>query len=90
MLTVWVFVANDGEMPSGVFSGPQAAEEWIKKNRLSGLLTEYPVDVGIMDWAMQYAGFRPPAGKSADPSYIGRFTSGALNHFHYENGGRAV
>jgi hypothetical protein len=40
------------------------AEKWIHKNRLTGTLTQYPLDVGIYDWAIDnqffYADARRP------------------------------
>ncbi len=47
---LWVFVsASQGfRFPGGVFSTRERAEEWIREHRLSGTLTLYPVDVGVL------------------------------------------
>jgi hypothetical protein len=77
-------------MPSGIFSDKEKAEEWIASNRLTGLLSGFPVDMGVLDWAIRCAGFNPPDEKRTDPSYVARFTSGAVEHFHFENGNRVA
>jgi hypothetical protein len=86
MSTILVFVGDGARLPSGVFSNRSRAEEWIKKNSLSGLLTEYPVDIGLYDWAAAEGKFeaKPPSQKA--PSFIGRFTSAYLDHSHFEDG----
>ena len=43
--TVWVFHGANSRLSSGVFSSLDKAEEWIRKNGLSGILTQYPLDV---------------------------------------------
>lgn len=44
MALVWVFNGNGGRFPSAVFSSIEAAEPWIGKHSLSGVLTQYVVD----------------------------------------------
>ncbi|HEU0053036.1 MAG TPA: hypothetical protein VFQ39_07655, partial [Longimicrobium sp.] len=48
---VWVFNGEAGSFPSGVFTSREAAEAWIAKYALTGVLTAYPLDVGVYDWA---------------------------------------
>lgn len=86
----WVFLGEGARIPSGIFSDEEKAKEWIASNRLTGLLSEFPVDMGVLDWAIRYAGFNPSDEKRADPSYVARFTSGAVKHFHFENGSRVA
>jgi hypothetical protein len=82
---VWVF--NGGSpFPSGIFSSREKAEDWILKNRLSGTLTAYPVDIGTYDWAIQIGIFTPKQEKHTSPEFIQRFSSASQEHDHYEDG----
>jgi len=49
-------------------------------------LTEYPLDIGAYDWAIQHGHFKPKHEHQRQPSFIEKFSSAALNHFHYWNG----
>ncbi|WP_433377809.1 DUF7710 domain-containing protein [Streptosporangium sp. CA-115845] len=43
--SVWAFVGEGGRWPSAIFSSRDRAEEWISARGLTGMLTEYPLDV---------------------------------------------
>jgi hypothetical protein len=86
--TVWVFVAPQAGFPAGLFHSCEQAEEWIARHQLSGVLTEYPVGVGVYDWATSSGAFNPRPGKVINATLIGRFTSAAMTHHHYEDGSR--
>lgn len=88
--TVWIFVAPQARFPSGVFHTSAEAEEWIERHELSGVLTEYPVGVGVYDWATASGFFQPRPDKTIDAAFIGRFTSGSMAHHHYEGGARSA
>lgn len=81
---VWVFKAEGAPFPAGVFTRASAADEWIAKHRLSGVLTAYPLDHGTYDWAVENGYFR--STKPVDPNFIGSFTSHRQKHYHYEEG----
>ena len=49
---VWIFNGENSRFSSGVFSSRETAESWIRRNRLSGVLTKYPVDTAVYDWAI--------------------------------------
>ena len=83
-------MGEGARMPSGLFSAQTSAEVWILHNRLTGVLTEFPVDIGVLDWAIRFAEFDPPVEKRASPAYVGRFTSGAVTHFRFEDGVRVA
>lgn len=85
-LAVWVFCGDKGRFPSGVFSSKEAAAEWIKTNQLTGTLTEYPVDTGVYDWAIRNGSFVPKNEDQKSPRYIQNFSSGSLDHYHFEDG----
>ncbi|SIO55585.1 hypothetical protein SAMN04488055_5790 [Chitinophaga niabensis] len=83
---VWVFNGDNSRFSSGVFQSMEKAEEWIAINRLSGILTKYPLDTGVYEWAIQNRLFSVKKEEQKHPAFIGRFTSASLDHFHYENG----
>ena len=87
---VWVFCAVGAMLPSGVFTELLVAEAWIKKHSLSGVLTEYPLDTGVYEWAIVKGYFSPKYPSHESAEFIGRFTSAYLSHSHFENGERST
>lgn len=85
---VWVFCANGSALPSGIFSNERTAEAWITKHHLSGVLTEYPIDEGVYEWAIAGGHFTPRFPSQVEPSFVGRFTSAYLPHCHFADGQR--
>jgi hypothetical protein len=86
MKTVWVFNGPRGAFPSAVFSTREVAEEWIVGERLSGTLTEYPIDVSVFDWAIANGFFVPKKDGDRTSDFIQKFSSAAQEHFHYLEG----
>lgn len=87
---IWIFNSSRGKFPSGAFSTIELAERWIRKHRLSGVLTEYPVDIGVFDWAVDSGLFKLKEGKEHDADFVGSFTTAAMNHVHFEEGIRVA
>jgi hypothetical protein len=83
---VWVFNGNRNQFPSAVFSGRALAEEWIRKNRLSGTLTAYPLDLSVYEWVIGQGYWLPKTEDHRHRDYIANFSSAYLEHFHYEDG----
>lgn len=83
---IWVFKGEKANFPSGVFSTKETADEWIKRNKLTGVLTKYPVNVGVYDWAIDQKLFTPKKDDHYSPLFIGKFTSASMEHYHYEDG----
>ena len=83
---VWVFHGAKGRFAGGVFSDAAAAEVWIEKHRLTGVLTAYPLNVGIYDWSVTNGFFTPKKPEHTKADFIGSFTSGSQDHYHYEDG----
>lgn len=88
MSTSGYFNGAGARLASGVFRSIETAEEWIGKYKLSGMLTAYPLDEGVFDWAVTTGMFRPKAEKHTSPEFIQGFTTGAQDHIHYEDGKR--
>jgi len=86
--TVWVFHGANGRFSSGVFSSVVKAEEWIRKNKLTGVLTEYPIDEGAYDWAVKNEFFEVKKIAQSEPQFIQNFTCASQDHYHFENGER--
>lgn len=84
--SVWVFLGEHAHWPSGVFSSRDAAERWIAEHRLTGMITEYPVDTGVYDWAVASGVFRPGKPQHSSPEFIGGFTAAAQEHGHFTDG----
>lgn len=83
--TVWVFVGERSGV-GGVFSQLDIARQWIESRTLSGILTEYPIDVGAYDWAISNSAFRPTKPEHSLPAFIGSFVSAKMRHHHFEHG----
>lgn len=82
---VWIFNGHKNRFPSGVFRTREEAETWISRHRLTGTLTQYPVGVGVYDWAVASGTFVPKHDKHASPEFIANFSGAGQRHFHYEN-----
>ena len=89
---VWVFNGSKGKFPGGIFTTVDIAEQWIARNKLTGVLTQYPIDQGAFEWALErnLTTLRPDLlpQKLLDSDFIGSFSSASFEHYHYENGGR--
>jgi hypothetical protein len=84
--SVWVFLGERGKWPSGVFSSREAAIAWVSGHQLTGMITKYPVDVGVYDWAVATEAFRPTKPRHSSSEFIGGFTTAAQEHEHFSDG----
>jgi hypothetical protein len=48
-----VFNAVDARVSGGIFTTRQGGEARITKNGLTGVLTHYPLAVGVSEWAIE-------------------------------------
>ena len=86
MTNVWIFKGNgNNPFPSAVFSSVAKAEIWIKQHKLSGTLTQYPIDIPVFDWAVEKEYFTP-TDNHKNAKTIGNFSSASQTHFHYTDG----
>lgn len=85
---VWIFVDSNRHLPSGVFTELQLAEHWIRSNLLSGILTRYPINISVYDWAITNGYFKVKTNKHSSPHFIGGFSSAYQEHYHYNQGAR--
>ena len=83
---VWVFNGARSAFPSGVFSSRALAETWIRQHALTGCLTTYPLDCGMYEYALQNHTFVPTKEAHSTALFVGQFSGGGMEHFHYEDG----
>lgn len=88
--SIWVFHAAGARFSGGVFDDLSIAKAWILQNRLTGVLTAYPLNEGCFEWAvrMKCVGMKAEKldVKKTDPGFVGGFTTAAQEHFHFEDG----
>lgn len=82
---VWVFHGMNGRFTSGVFRSKELAIQWIERENLQGVLTKYPLDTGVYDWAISEGLFTPKDAKHKTPEFKQKFTSASQEHVHFEN-----
>ena len=84
--TVWAFSGEGSKLPVAIFESKEIAEYWIKNNRVSGILSQYPLNMSIYDWAIRNKIFEPQKVEHKTPVFIQKFTSASQEHYHYEDG----
>jgi len=91
---VWVFNGIGGQFPGGIFSDLDMAQNWIAQNKLTGVLTAYPLNEGCFDWAVANdctnLSQAKLAIKAVDPNFVGSFSTASQEHYHFNNGSPAA
>ncbi len=89
---VWVFMSEfsaDGSRgaPTAIFPKKVEAEEWITKEKIDGILYEFPVGVALVDHAEPLYGDEPYIAKHSDKNgrryRAGCDYLGFTPHHHY-------
>ena len=83
---IYIFHGEGAQFSSAVFDHLSKAEKWITENELTGILTVYPLNVPVYDWAIEKGYFTPKKEHQSSAKFISRFTSASQEHYHYENG----
>ncbi|MCK0203180.1 hypothetical protein MWN41_09170 [Ornithobacterium rhinotracheale] len=83
---IWIFQGNQAGFPSAVFSTKEKALVWIETNKVSGILTEYPIDISVYEWTIEKDYFTPKKEHQKTPDFISRFSSTSLKHHHFKEG----
>lgn len=82
---IWIFHGTGGRFASAVFDNKENAEIWVKEKKLEGVLTKYPVNLSVYDWAIKNDLFKPKKAEHVEPKFIQKFTSASQEHYHFEN-----
>lgn len=83
---VWIFHGEGARFSTGVFGSEEKARHWILHHKMTGVLTQYPVDICVYDWAIENNFFTPTKEHESGVDFIQGFTSGSQKHFHFEDG----
>ena len=83
---MWIFLGDRARWPGGVFSSRDTAVRWIAEHHLTGMITEYPVDVGVYEWAVAAGAFPPGKLQHSSSGFIGGFTTAAQEQGHFTDG----
>ena len=77
-------------LASKAVAGHTTFKPGILENKLSGMLTKYPLNKGVWDWAcennMHNLKAEKVTEKSLNPNFIAGFTTASQEHYHYEDG----
>lgn len=84
--SVWVFHGTSAQITSGVFADLESATAWIRKHKLSGMITRYPLGQGFYDWAVEQEYFKPKEDRHRSPAFIQSFTCASAEHYQIEDG----
>jgi hypothetical protein len=86
MSWIWIFHGDGANLSTAAFSTREKAESWIVENKVSGIITKMPLDNGIYQWTINNDFFEPKNDFQKNSSFIQKFTSAYLEHYHYVNG----
>ena len=81
----WVLLLHRDRETRAVFSTLGRATAAVPREHASGLLTEFPIDVGAWNFAVAIGGFRVKKPHQREADFIADFTS-PLDHLHLEEG----
>lgn len=84
--SVWLFQGEQASFASAVFSDKFNAMAWIAENSVSGILTEYPIDICAYDWAVKNEFFVAKKEHHQTSAFKQNFTSASQAHYHYKDG----
>lgn len=85
-INVFIFQGNNSTFSSAVFSSFEEANIWIKSNNLNGILTMYPLDYPIYDWAIDNGYFKVKNDLQKSPKFIASFSCAYQKHWHFVDG----
>ncbi len=83
---VYVFNGNNSSFASAIFTTKELAVDWITFNKLSGILSVYPLNISLHDWAIQQTFFTPKVEHQKQATFIQNFSTASMEHYHFENG----
>lgn len=85
-LYIWVVQGSSASFPSAIFSSREKAVRWIEKYKISGILSKYPLDISIYDWAITQGLFKPKRDDQKTPGFIQSFSTVHIEDSQYVDG----
>lgn len=85
-LYIWVVQGSSASFPSAIFSSREKAVRWIEKYKISGILSKYPLDISIYDWAITQGLFKPKRDDQKTPGFIQNFSTVHIEDSQYIDG----
>lgn len=82
---VWIFKGNQHNFPSAVFSSYENAKAWIEENKAKGILTAYPLDKSVYEWAIDKGHFSVKDESQKTANFIANFSDAAQEHYYYKD-----
>ena len=64
----------------------EKAVRWIEKYKISGILSKYPLDISIYDWAITQGLFKPKRDDQKTPGFIQSFSTVHIEDSQYIDG----
>jgi len=81
---VYIFHGSRARFAAAVYENIEQATNDIRRHRLSGVLTWYPVGKTVYEYAVENGYFLNKP--DADGVFIQSFTSASLDHYHFNDG----
>ncbi len=84
--TVWLFtsasndVVPDAHIPQAAFRTLAAGDRWVRTLKPSGMLTEYPMNIGVFEWATARGVFKPRRDDQRATPFIETFSDASQAH----------
>ena len=80
---VWAFQGEGANTCIAIYTDKINAENYIKQYALSGILIKMPLNISIYQWAIESGYFSPHKDYMHTSSFIQKFNSAYLEHYHY-------
>jgi hypothetical protein len=84
--SIFVFNGENANFALGIYSTKEKALDFIVTNKLSGVLTKYPLDIDVYNWTIEEDFFKVKNEQQKTAKFIQNFSSAYLEHWHIENG----
>jgi hypothetical protein len=83
---MYVFTGNKSIFPVGIFNEFELASQNIEKYKLSGILTKYPININLYEWALDNNFLEIKNESQKNPKFIEQFSCASTEHYHFEEG----
>ena len=80
---IWLIQSSENLNVIGCFMRKHEAETYIFENNLKCMLTKYPINMSVYDWAIQNNFWQPKNDLQKNSKFRAKFNSAYLEHDHY-------